>query len=243
MQYQDPILHYYNKIAYIHNEVEEIIVGEKYLACKLKNGRLGVCAILNTDFEFQKTIPLTLDPEKAIDRIILNAYYNARLNESREYPETSDIFDKVDFTDYHKIVMIGYFAPLIDKFRLANIKLDVFDVQKKHENLIPMSQQIKFVSEADALIVSATSISNGSFCTLLNASSKQSRVFILGPSSILDPYMLEYYNIAGIFGMTFKDNQDEILKVIADGKGTRSFGKLGRKVYLQLWSSSKSKKD
>lgn len=128
--------------------------------------------------------------------------------------------------------MVGYFASLITKFKEAGIHLDIFDLNKKYPELISMKDQLDYISRADAVILTSTSLFNGSFTSLAQASRKDSDVFMLGPSTILNPFMYQYPNISKIFGMVFPQNQELVINMIKDGHGTPSFGKFGHKVYL-----------
>ncbi|MCK5821172.1 MAG: hypothetical protein KAH17_04780 [Bacteroidales bacterium] len=232
MKVSDPILFCLQKYGFKPDLIETVAVGEKYLACLLKNGQLGVCATLRSNFSDNFSHLVRPDPRKASDRILLNAYFNALLNYDRKYTDYKDIFDFIPFKKYRRIVMVGYFASLITKFKDAGIHLDIFDLNKQHPDVISMNDQIEFISKADAMILTSTTLFNRSFGDLVQASRKDSDVFMLGPSTILNPFMYQYPNVSKIFGMIFPQNQELIINMVKEGHGTPSFGKLGHKVYL-----------
>lgn len=232
MKISDPVLHCLHEYAYKTDLIEEVVVGDKYLGCLFKNGQLGVCATLGHNFPENFSHLSLPDSNKPGGRILLNAYFNALLNYDREYTDHKDIYDFIPFEKYQRIVMVGYFASLITKFKEAGIHLDIFDLNKHHPNVIPMNSQIDYISSADAMILTSTSLFNGSFANLVHASRKDSDIFMLGPSTILNPFMYQYPNISKIFGMVFPQNQELIMDMIKEGHGTPSFGKLGHKVYL-----------
>ncbi|MEA1878114.1 MAG: DUF364 domain-containing protein [Bacteroidota bacterium] len=232
MKISDPVTHCLQEYGYSSDLIEEVVVGDKYLACLLKNGQLGVCATLGHDFPENYSYLSLPDSKKLCDRILLNAYFNALLNYDRKYTSHKDIYDFIHFEKYKRIVMVGYFASLITKFYKAGIHLDIFDLNKQHPDVIPMNSQIDFISRADAMILTSTSLFNGSFASLVKVSRKNSDIFMLGPSTILNPFMYQYPNISKIFGTIFPQNQKLVMKMIKEGHGTPSFGKLGHKVYL-----------
>ncbi len=228
----DPIEHYLDTIGYHPEEIADIFVGEKYLACHLKNGNLGVCAILNVIFPEKYVFRRSLDLHSHCDRILLNAWFNAKLNYVRSYPEDKDIFDFLSFDHYNKIVMVGYFASLVQKFQDAGIKLDIFDLTVDFPYLKPIDQLGKYILEADAIIMTSTSISNGTFKEIMKYVSGETEIFLLGPSTILDQDMYIYPNIRKIFGMVFTGNEKKVIETIMAGHGTPTFSKFGQKVYL-----------
>ncbi|MEA3444462.1 MAG: DUF364 domain-containing protein, partial [Bacteroidota bacterium] len=78
-------------------------------------------------------------------------------------------------------------------------------------------------------ILTSTSLFNASFSNVISATSKNCDIFMLGPSSIMSPEMLQYQNIKMIFGTTFNKDDSRILNILKEGGGTRSFQKYGLK--------------
>lgn len=232
MKYTDPLLLLIGQEGYKSDTIAQLVLGEKYLACLLKNGQLGVCATLGTDFPADFHIPESPDLELLHDRILLNAYFNAHLNYRRSYPEIRDIFDLIPFENYKRVVMIGYFASLVSKFEATGIHLNIFDFYENHPGVLPIDQQMDFIGQADALILTSTTIFNKSFTALMEATRPGCQVFLLGPSTILDPRIMAYPQVSRIFGMIFRENPGQVLEMIKAGCGTPTFGKFGDKVYL-----------
>jgi len=229
----EPIRRFYESHGLDISRLESMVSGARYSAILLKNGNIGVCANLGIHIDYTE---LDLAQPKLDDlryRILLNAYYNALLNYHHQYDETSDIFDKVDFSRYKKIGMIGLFRPLLKKFQEKEIPLTVFDRIKNDPALSAISDQSKFFPMADALIVSSTTMFNQSFSRIMANVSTDCDVFLLGPSSIMDPYLFVWSNIKIIFGSVFEKFDRRVLDIIQKGGGTRQFQKLGKKVYLE----------
>ncbi|MFC2117282.1 Rossmann-like domain-containing protein [Bacteroidota bacterium] len=229
---QEPLLTLYNIYGFDHNSIQNIVCGEKYHAVILKNGNIGVCSTLNKIFKLSLIDLKNPDLDNIKHRIILNAYYNAQLNYLNTYNEDCDIFKKIKFKDFSNIVMTGYFGPLVRKFRKEKIKLNIFDKKTDHRKVLNIENQVEYISEADALILSATTIFNNSFCELVEATNKNCKIFLLGPSSIMCKEILSYKNMSIIFGSIFSNNDQKILKEISQGGGTKSFSPFSRKVYF-----------
>ena len=125
--------------------------------------------------------------------------------------------------------MVGYFRPIARKFTDKNIKVEMFDMAIDDDCLLPMSQIDKSLQTADAVILTATSVFNNTFMDIVTKTTKGSDTYILGPSSIMTDAMFDYPNIKAIFGTTFDKKDGEVLSIIENDGGTRTFIKHGYK--------------
>ena len=230
---EEPLKYLYKQYGFDNTGIRQVVVGEKYLAVLLKNGNMGVCAVLkaqiNNDFSLDEIPNLDLLP----DRVFYTAWLNARLNYQNDYSDQKDIFDLIDFTKYKRIVMIGYFKPLAEKLRKAEIDFSIFDLYKQDKEVVPLEMQRDYVRGADAVILTATSIFNNTFRNIVcNTSPGACDIFVLGPSAVLSKDLMKYRNVKNIFGFVFPKDAKEALHIIREGGGTRSFNKFGSKVYL-----------
>ena len=228
----EPLTHFVEKQGVDITAIDRIVCGSKYSAVLLKDGHIGVCANLANPVDLNIETLKTPDLNKIQQRIILNAYFNAKLNPLNQYEKTVDIFDGIDFKLYKNIVMAGLFKPLLQKFKENNITLHVFDRLKKDCLLDPIGNEIETVKKADAVILSATSIFNGTFTEIVNNTGNHCHVFLLGPSAIMDRDMFTYKNIKGIYGSIFELHDERVLDAVKNGQGTRTFLQFGKKVSL-----------
>ncbi|RLD63642.1 MAG: hypothetical protein DRJ01_03265 [Bacteroidetes bacterium] len=229
---EEPIKKLYGKFGVNLRNVKKVVYGDKYTAVVLKNGNIGLCANLNNRINIRLTDLESPDFNSFEHRIVLNAYYNAEFNNLNKYDKILDIFDGIDFTKYNNLVMIGYFKPLLKKFKKNNIKISIFDLFDRDEIIVPMEKQSEYVKKADAIILTSTSIFNNTFLDIVNNTSNCD-IFLLGPSSIMHPEMLDYKNVKAIFGSVFEKNDEKVLNIIKDGFGTQYFLPYGKKVSLQ----------
>ncbi len=229
----DPLGHFLTKYNFEINGIEKICTGLKYTAVLLKSGNIGVCANLGTKIDPQKATYSNPDLKNISHRIILNAYFSALLNYSNHNKSCIDIFEAIDFRNYKKVVMLGLFKSLSKKFEDAGISIIVSDRRSNDPVLSPLSEQKKILSEADAVILTSTSIFNASFLNAINPTNDQCDIFMLGPSSIMTPEMLHYKNIKIIFGATFMKFDHRVLKIIQENGGTKDFLKYENKRILQ----------
>ncbi len=236
MNYSDrvePLKYYYRKYGFDVSKVKRIAAGKKYLGLMLHDGHIGVCAVLGrnpgVDIINEKSFP---DLDNQDHRLVYTAYLNALLNYTSGYSDEKDIFDFINFGNYNRVVMIGDFKPLVKKFRQTGLNVSIFDLFSDSELVMPIEQRDKYLSEADGVILTATSIFNGTFADVLKNVNEKCDVFLLGPTAILDNEMKDYRNIKVIFGTVFEKNDHRILDIIANDQGTRYFQKFGKKVYI-----------
>jgi len=230
---QEPIKHYYNKLGINTSLIKEIICGEKYVAVLLNNGNIGVCSTLKGKVDITINDLQNFDSSSNSHRIIAIAYFNALLNYNREYNKQIDIFNEIDFKEFKNIVMIGYFGSLTEKFKNAAINLSIFDLKSDNDAIIDIKKQQQFLANADVVILTSTSVFNNTFLDIVNSTPKDCRIYTLGPSTILDPDMFSYNNIHTIFGSIFKKNDLELLDIIRNGGGTKTFLHLMKKVCFE----------
>ncbi len=228
----DPLIFFLDKYGYDAHGIKNIVAGEKYTAVVLNEGHMGVCANLGNPVA--SVIPsfmeqVSPDLTDICHRIIFTAYLNACHNYHGFESQQDDIFDVLDFSRKSCIVMVGYFKPVVQKFEQAGIALEIFDMAHKNAVLADNDCQKQRLNAADTVILTSTSVFNGTFLETIHATSDGCSVYLLGPSSIMLPEMLQYKNIKMIFGATFEKNDSRVLSVIQNNGGTRQFIKFGGK--------------
>ena len=223
---------FYESCGFDPDLIARCETGEKYAGVMLTNGNIGVCAILEQKIDRPLCQRRNPDPGSPGDRILLNAYYNALFIYTEEASGSGDIFDSAGFTKYSNIVMIGGFESLLEKFRSKGTEIKVFDRLSDAEFLIPMRRQPEMLESADCVILTGTTINNGTFNEIISHTPESCDIFLLGPSNILHRDMFRFRNIKVVFGSRFRQGDEEVLDLIRDGHGTRGFLKNLNKVYI-----------
>jgi uncharacterized protein (DUF4213/DUF364 family) len=229
---KEPIEYFTGSYGFDRKRIAEWTIGDKYAAIMNTDGHIGVCATLGTamdDSLFKYGDPDTGNP---CHRIILNAYFNSICNYERDYSDIKDIFDSIDFSTRHRLVMVGYFESLYRKFHESDIPLQVFDIHKESNILSDLSTLEHSLSEAETIILSGTTIFNNTFSNILKFINPGCDVFLLGPSNILSEEMFKYPGIKVVFGSVFARNDHRVLDIIGAGHGTRKFLPFLKKVYI-----------
>ena len=232
-QNTEPLELLLSKYKFDINEIEKISTGRRYTAVLLISDNIGVCANLGHRIDPEKNKYSTIDLKNFSHRIVLNAYFNALLNYSHSSESDVDIFKTIDFEKYKRVVMVGFIKPVVKQLNEAGISITVFDLLKKDPVLTPISEQKKHLEQADAVILTSTSIVSNTFMDSINATKKNCDIFMIGPSSMMTPELFGYKNIRMIFGATFKKCDDRVMKIVKEDGGTRSFLKFENKRSLQ----------
>src|SRR6056297_793697 len=230
---QEPLHYFFERYGLNLKKIKLIICGKKYVVIWLKNGHIGVCVTLGHYVNVTMHDLRFPDLDNIQHRIVLNAYFNAAFNYNNKYDYTIDIFDKIDFSIYSSIVMIGYFRSLVNKFEDENISLTVFDKLVEDYKLTDMTKQPEEISTTDAVILSSTTIFNQTFLELIQGTKEKCAIYTLGPSTIMHPDMFQYRNIELLFGSVFEPNDINTLKIIENGGGTQQFLPFMHKVFLK----------
>lgn len=225
----DPLEYFMHANGFATGNIAKVVTGSKYTAVMLKNRNIGVCA--NLGVRVDPRLPDFFSPNlsRSADRIIYNAYLNASLNTDVEGDNDVDICDLIDFANFKHISMIGFFKPVIDRLKIRGIECEVFDLMKKEAGLASESKKQEYLGRSDAIILTSTSVSNHTFPGIMSHVATGSNVYMLGPSSIMDPYFQSFGNIRMIFGTCFLRNDERVLEVIGNDGGTRDFQKFGIK--------------
>lgn len=127
--------------------------------------------------------------------------------------------------------MIGYFGSLVKKFENKNVAINAFDLDQLEVPVLPIQQQAEYLQKSDCVIVTSTSIANGTLSGIVDNTPQTSDIFLLGPSTPMDDTFFECPQVKGLFGSIFEPNDNVTLDIISNGGGTRQFIQYMRKVY------------
>lgn len=229
----EPLAHFLNKEGFDRSAIADWVIGDMYVGLLNTDGQVGICATLGTEMNDRLFYEGNPDLNDPVHRIILNAWFSSVCNYRQEYPDIVDIFDSIDFSEKPDIVMVGYFESLFEKFSKAGIRLQVFDIQKESHILTDLSEFDRAVQKCQTMVLTGTTIFNSTFLDIVNRTSDDCSIYLLGPSNILSEDMFMYRNIKVVFGSVFGKNDTRVFKKIKEGHGTRSFQEYLDKVYIR----------
>ncbi len=179
-------------------EVKDVRVGLGYTLVELENNLCGLCYSFVKELNIRTCTVLDNAGEmigkkasfllegifsyNLLDSSLALACANAIIN-SQVNTEDIDIIENIDQSD--KVVMVGYFSPLIDPIKA---KTDNFIVCERsfRENTLPDYAAYFELKDANFVILTATSIINKTIDNLLELSKNAKTVAIMGPSTPMD---------------------------------------------------------
>jgi uncharacterized protein len=212
--------------------IDCVIQGDLYLAMKLKDGRIGVCATLGNTGGKEFDSSINIDLSSVYSRIRLIAYYNALFNAVAVTDAKEDIFTHLNFSQAGKIVMIGYFRPLVKKFDALSIPLSIFDLAHDDTRITPYSILDAVLPSADTVIVTSTTLVNNTFAKMISLVKQDAKAYMLGPTTIMHPVMFSYPQIRAIYGMSFTPGDQRPLEVVGNNGGTPDFSPFAQKICM-----------
>lgn len=229
---KDPVSVLQERYPYDPEKILAASCGQAYVAIMLANGRIGVCSTLNQPVDADPLLLTNPDLKRPDHRMLVTAYANAQINYDQQYLGTGDIFEQVDFAGKKNTVMVGYFPPLVEKFRRDGLSLSAFDQMKDYPDLTPISELGSHLGKSDCVIITATALINSTLEKIMQQIPPDASKYLLGPSVTLDPAFKMDFNITCLFGMLFNPYDFEVLEIISKGMGTQAFSKKGKKVSL-----------
>ncbi len=225
----EPITYLFNQNGFDNSKIEKIIFGYRFVAVMNKDGNIGVCATLGTNFKDFSLDNSSFDLNDIRYRILLTAYYNSIFNYHNFKFGNGDIIQNIDFKKYRNIVMIGHFRSTVEKLKEEEIDISIFDFEDEQTSL-PIEQQPDYLKKCDLAIVTATSVFNNTFSGIINKCNGD--IHIMGPTTIMHQYFFDFEQVKALYGSRFKKFDTEVLNIIKDGLGTKQFLRLGEKVFI-----------
>ena len=229
--------------------VEILSIGLGYTTVCTSDGGIGLaytplndkkgCSVVARDHDYEgkrasELLPL-IRAHDPILRTMALALVNA-LNHQKALSMPEDrnndiLFDLLGIAGGTHVAMVGLFRPLVKKLEDMGAALEVVDAGSGHGD--PDAFPDKLAGWADAVILTSTSLLNGTADRLLNAVGPTVRVAMLGPSTPLIPEAFDGLPVHVLAG-TVPMDRENILKAIRNGKGTPVLQRYSRKPYLVI---------
>lgn len=233
--------------------VIDIRIGLGYTAVKLNSGECGVactlrhrldddtCSLLPqagtmAGFEAAEAIPL-IRSQNMLEAAVGLATLNAIAAPAHPQPESiseAPFSELLGLTWEDRVGMVGYIAPIVKELQQYAHEVIVFDEAKPLMNgITPTEQESQILPGCDVVILSATSLLNKTFDSLLEMASKAREICVMGPSTPLLPGVFQTRRVTLLAGRHILD-ADKILQIVSEAGGTKRFDRVTQKVYLSL---------
>lgn len=233
----DEKLWYYAGQMCTDRQVIRFIRGMRYSMAVLDDGRAGLAfsfpdrvdrkeklySVLR-DLPVPASVFLELSNTRCTgDRCAAVAVANALLG-----TEGEESLRMPSLEDARKVLMVGYIEPLYRSLHERGINPYVMD--DHYEKSIPLDLGRKLCSSADILVLSASSVVNGSWEELISLARK---TWIVGPTSPLFPLLYEDTSVEYVMGRSIIDVQ-ALATILERGGGTRDMAACTVKLCLAM---------
>ncbi len=197
------------------------------------------CMLLNEaiDYEGRPAIELleNIKSDRTIERSMALALVNAlNYTDALKLPEDKNntaLLKKLNIQPDTNVAMVGYFGPLVDRFKEKDIPLEILDTSRGLGNREGFYK--KLASWADVLLLTSTSILNNTSEEILAKTHQNVKTAMLGPSTPMVAKAFQHLPVQMLAG-TVPIEKDNILKAIRHGMGTPVLHKFSHKSYLTL---------
>jgi hypothetical protein len=229
--------------------VDVISIGLGYTAVTTSDGGIGIaytyyeskkaCSVFRNYEDYEgKTAPGLLEGINSADplhRSLALAFINALNHKDAallpEDPANKVLFDMFRLSAGVRVAMVGFFGPLVKKFKERKVRLEIIDESRG------LGQKEKFFERlqdwADVLFLTSTSILNNTTEEILSHVGGNVKTVLLGPSTPMVAKAFDHLPVHMLAG-TVPMQKENVLKAVRHGLGTPALQKFSRKSYLLL---------
>ena len=225
--------------------VTDVRIGLSYTAVLLDNGSVGVamtfrdqisdgCIISDSPLIGKMAIHLIdrVDAPELLERTVALATINAVVNRQKPGIVEGDILDILSLTKADTVGMVGFFGPLVSKIRSRAKTLNIFEkLTDKAPDLYPEEAAFEMLPFCTVAIITSTTLINRTLEKLLVAAENCRIIVLTGASTPLIPEVFNQYGVDMLSGVIVS-NKGELLRIVSEGGGMRSFKGFIRKVNI-----------
>jgi uncharacterized protein (DUF4213/DUF364 family) len=232
--------------AAVRVTVDQVMIGLGYTAVSLSDGGIGIAAtgvaidgshsgnMDVVDYEGRPAVDLLEgirmpDPMlRTMALALINALSQPCALTLPEDTRNRILFDRFGILDGARVAMVGYFPPLVRFLEKKQIPLSVIDDTRGIGDKKTFYRQLG--DWAQVLILTATSIVNGTMEDILCHAGPGLETVVLGPSTPMLPQAFAHLPVHMLAGSAVMDREGA-LKAVRHGGGTRALKPFTRKVY------------
>ena len=214
--------------------VTDIRIGLGYVALLLERGQLGLAAVLRQDMKPGCTVmsragtlagqrassmaELLVTGKTQLEKTLGLAAVNAILLPEAPASE-EDTLSLMNLTSADRVVMVGFFAPLVKKIEATGAALSIVELDPVRPGIHDSEDSCKALAQATVALITATSLLNGTLEPILETVKSARHVTLLGPSTPLSPEAFQDTIVSHLAG-SVSVNNDKVLQVVSEGGGT-----------------------
>jgi uncharacterized protein (DUF4213/DUF364 family) len=215
--------------------VADVRIGLGYTCVRLDNGNAGLAWTAHGDSgscthetkagklagsPAAELLEMLANDLKPLSRTIGLATANALVaGLPRLQAAEKEALDIVDVQSSDRVVMVGFFGPVVPKLKQTGCKLDILELNESRPGTISPENGREALAACSVAIITATSIVTGTFDDLIAGLGKPRAVIILGPSTIMYPPVFSGMPVTHLAGAWVKDAA-AVGKIVSEGGGT-----------------------
>lgn len=215
--------------------VSDVRIGLGYTVVRLQSGHAGVAWTAKSDAACcthvkeagsltgrpaQELLKMLGNENGALARTVGLATANAILAGLPSPPTSRDeVISTLEITSEDRVVMVGYFAPIVAQIRKIGCRFDVVELNSHHGDTLTPEQGREAMAQCTVAIVTGTSLINGTCDDVLAGLGRPRAVVLLGPSSPLCPAAFTGTPVTHVAGSRVR-NAEAVLRVVSEGGGT-----------------------
>jgi len=222
-------------------KVENVCVGLIYTGVVLSSGHAGVaytpvnelstCPVLPYAGKITNKLALEIAEMSLSPNLVEAALGVATINALSQiafekYPEKY-VSSKIDVSDLiqhgDKVVMVGYFGPLVPKVLRKTGELYILEKKKVSDSrvkLVSQSEAPKILHLSDVALISGSTLVNKTIDDILKHVTESREVVLLGPTASVVPYPLFKKGVTAVMGIKITD-PEKMLRIVSEAGGTR----------------------
>lgn len=215
--------------------IADLRIGLSYVGIKLDNGSMGLAAVLPESAvqgctvlkeagtyvgaSAVETLKYLIEGKKSLHRAIGVATANALILPQQEDKEDREATTYLNLQKGDKVVMVGLFAPLVERIRSTGATLIIVEKNPERLDLLSPEDKQKALKDCDVAIITATTLLNNTFEETIDLLATPRSVVLMGPSTPLLPEIFHDTPVRHLGGAIVVDSA-KALQIISEGGGT-----------------------
>lgn len=228
--------------------VQELVFGDHITVLRLENGKTGAAMHFAPDWPENRRREesrelMRLDARQLLERLgfahplqasAAVAAANALIS-GQEGPRPGHMLDVLDLRADDVFGMVGNFIPLVDRIRPRVKQLMIFETieQPTADGILPACEESRLLPECSVVLITGTTLVNGTIGDLLYWCRGARMVVVAGPSTILLPEAWRGTPVTWLAGSRILD-PETVLARVARGESFRELRPLLEKVVLPV---------
>lgn len=218
-----------------NRQIADLRVGLSYVGIQLDNGMAGLaavlpetmprsCTVLNKAGTYigasaAKTLRYLAEGGGNLLSAIGLATANAMTGPVGDLAEDREATTYLNLKPGEKVVMVGLFAPLVERIRATGAVLTIIEKNPARLELLSPEAKQQSLQTCDVAIITATTLLNHTFENIISLLGAPRTVLLLGPSTPLRFSIFDNTPVTHLGGAIIADSS-RVLQVISEGGGT-----------------------